>query len=423
MTVSPSVRTTATKRRPVGRDRGTATPDPRLRGWRAGIVWAIIALDLAFAFGVWLVAGPGPDTPPAAAVLFGAMVASLGGVGALVATRKHRNPVGWILWVSATMVAFAFAGSDYVRFSIASFGGALPGTVAIAWLSGLTFLPAAILVVVVVPLYFPDGTLLARRWRWAVAIAIAGLIVVALPSAFDPGPLVNTTIDNPLGVPGLHALDWLLTLSNVMISLVAFPLTIASCVLRYRRGTPTIRQQLKWFAAAVGWTVACFTLAIVGIGPLSDAGWFLGLVGLTLLPIAIGIAILRYRLYEIDRIISRTITYAVVSVLLGATFAATILVSQTLLAPFTQGETIAVAASTLAAFALFQPLLRRVRRAVDRRFDRSRYDAERTAAAFSERLRNEVDMTTVTADLVTTTGGALAPASIGIWLRGREAGR
>ena len=122
-------------------------------------------------------------------------------------------------------------------------------------------------------------------------------------------------------------------------------------------------------------------------------------------------------------IISRTITYAVVSVLLGATFAATILVSQTLLAPFTQGETIAVAASTLAAFALFQPLLRRVRRAVDRRFDRSRYDAERTAAAFSERLRNEVDMTTVTADLVTTTGGALAQASIGIWLRGREAGR
>ena len=108
---------------------------------------------------------------------------------------------------------------------------------------------------------------------------------------------------------------------------------------------------------------------------------------------------------------------------LVATFAATILVSQTLLAPFTQGETIAVAASTLAAFALFQPVMRRVRRAVDRRFDRARYDAEQTAAAFAERLRNEVDMTTVATDLTGTIETALAPASIGIWLRGREAGR
>jgi DNA integrity scanning protein DisA with diadenylate cyclase activity len=149
----------------------------------------------------------------------------------------------------------------------------------------------------------------------------------------------------------------------------------------------------------------------------------LGPFSLSLPPIAVGVAILRYRLYEIDRIISRTISYALVTGLLAATFAILIVGLQAVLTPFTGGQTVAVAASTLAVFALFQPVLRRVRRAVDRRFDRARYDGERTAAAFSERLRDQVDMETVTTDLRATVAGAIAPTDLGVWIRPRGTGR
>jgi hypothetical protein len=403
--------------------RAARPDDRRLRGWRAGLVWAVIAVDLAFAFADWVFAGAGPDTPAFGPVLFFSMAGSLGGVGALIATRKPRDPVGWILWISATMVTIAMSGADYVRLSLSSSDGQLPATVPIAWLQGLVFLPAAILIAGVMPLYFPDGRLLSRRWRWVVWLAALGIVVVILPSAFDPGPLVNTNVENPLGIPGFHDLDGLLTLSNGVISLLVLPLAITSCVLKFRSGTPTVREQLKWFAAAASLTMLGFMSAVIAPAPLSDAGWILGLVGLILLPVAIGIAILRYRLYEIDRIVSRTIAYAVVLGILGLVFGAGILVLQGLLAPLTSGSTIAVAVSTLVAFALFQPVLGRVRRAVDRRFDRSRYDAERTAAAFAERLRDQVDLATIRAELTRTAGATLAPASVGLWIREPEGGR
>ena len=175
---------------------------------------------------------------------------------------------------------------------------------------------------------------------------------------------------------------------------MVLPLAIASSILKYRRGSSTIREQLKWFSAVALLTVAGFMRGAVGIAPISDVGGFFGIVGLVLLPIAIGIAILRYRLYEIDRIISRTVGYAVVTGILALVFVGTILVSQTVLASFFSGSSVAVAASTLVVAALFQPLRRRVQSVVDRRFNRSRYDAERTAAAFAAHLRDEVDLAT-----------------------------
>lgn len=397
--------------------RRTRPDDRRLRGWRAGLVWAVIALDLSFAFAVWVFAGPGPDTPAFGPVLFFWMAASIGGAGALIATRKPRDPVGWVLWVSASMVTLAISGADYVRLSVTSFGGTLPLTVPVAWLQGLAFLPAVILIAGVMPLYFPDGRLPSRRWRWVTWLAAFGIVVVILPSAFDPGPLVNTTIDNPLGIAGFHDLDGLLALSNVVISLLVLPLAIASSVLKFRRGTPTVREQLKWFAAAASFTILSFMSSVVGFGLISDAGWLLGLVGLVLLPVAIGIAILRYRLYEIDRIISRTIAYAVATAILGAAFAFAVLVMEGILASVTQGETVAVAASTLAVFALFRPVLRRVRRTVDRRFDRSRYDAERMLEAFAGRLRDQVDPSSVGSEVRTLVAHTVAPASFGFWIR------
>ena len=395
-----------------------------LRGWRAWLVWGVVAANLTFMFGVLLTAGLGPDTPAYAVLIYGAMVTSLGGIGALVATRQPRNPVGWILWATGTMVAVSVSGADYVRLSLTPFGGGLPATVLLAWLQGILFVPAAILITAILPLYFPDGTLLSRRWRWAVLVGVALLIIFALPSAFDPGPLTNTTIENPLGITGFHALDGLLSLANLLIAFGAFPLVIISSVLRYRRGTTTVRQQFKWFGAAVGLTVAGLSLSLFGglIGsmPTSDVGWLLGMVGLALIPVAIGVAVLRYRLYDIDRIISRGIAYASVTGVLGVTFVALALLLQAVLEPFTQGQTIATAASTLAVFALLQPVLRRIRRVVDRRFDRARYDAERISTAFGDRLRVGFDPGLVATDLADTTSAILAPKSVGIWMRSRS---
>ena len=202
---------------------------------------------------------------------------------------------------------------------------------------------------------------------------------------------------------------------------------VAQLVVRFRRARGVERQQLKWFVLAASVVGAFVVLAVVaqvtGAQGFADLFWVTGISSIVLLPASAAMAILRYRLYDIDRIISRTIAYAIVTGLLGTTFGTTILLLQAVLTRFTEGQTIAVAASTLAAYAVFQPVLRRVRRAVDRRFDRARYDAERTAAAFSERLRNEVDMERVTSDLTITTGVAVAPASNGIWIRHRAARR
>ncbi len=205
---------------------------------------------------------------------------------------------------------------------------------------------------------------------------------------------------------------------------VALLLGVTAVITRFRRSQGVERAQLKWFVAA---NVAVGTFVILGF---ADGG-FLGLVAGTnptildllayasslLPPVAVGIAILRYRLFEIDRLIARTLSWGIVTGLLVGGFAAAVVALQAVLADFIQGQTVAVAASTLVAFALFQPLRRRVQSAVDRRFDRAHYDAQRTVAEFSDRLRDEVDLAALSGDLDTTIRDAIAPRSIGIWLR------
>jgi hypothetical protein len=258
-------------------------------------------------------------------------------------------------------------------------------------------------------------------------VAIA---VVSLALAITPGPIANARfVDNPLGWTA--ASDQIATLTYVGFGLLsaAVVLSAASMVVRFRRSHGVEREQLKWFASAAVFAA----LVLAGPGTLFNAtatgspaessgkaSELLTIVAILGMPLAAGVAILRYRLYEIDRIVSRTISYAVVLGILGVLFVAVIVGLQAVLASVTSGQTVPVAASTLAVFALFQPLLRRVRRAVDRRFDRARYDAELTAAAFSERLRDEVDLGTVTADLSRTARAALSPAALGIWIRGGD---
>jgi hypothetical protein len=249
-----------------------------------------------------------------------------------------------------------------------------------------------------VPLVFPDGRLLSPRFRWIAGLAVANVI------AWTLGGLSIAQLD-----------------SFVLVgTLVTFGGAMFSIGLRFRRGDPTQRQQIKWLSADVSLAIAVLIPALLfeSVNPVvADGLSSVAILAMLAMPLVIGIAILRYRLYEIDRIVSRTIAYAVVTALLAAVFGGAVVLLSTALSQVAQGQTIAVAASTLAVFAIFQPVLRRVRRAVDRRFNRARYDAEQTVAAFSTRLRDEVDITTLRDALVTTVADAVDPVEASVWLR------
>jgi len=202
---------------------------------------------------------------------------------------------------------------------------------------------------------------------------------------------------------------------------LGFGAAAAAVAIRFRRRRGIEREQLKWFLAVVAVCAIAFLVAIQQeTGPIADAAFIIAFCGLVAMPIAIGVAILRYRLYEIDRIVSRTIAYALVTGGLLAVYLVVNLGLTTVFSSLASGNSVAVAASTLVVAALFTPVRRRVQRVVDRRFDRARYDGERTSAAFSERLRNEVDLAAVTSDLDRTVRSAIAPTSVAVWLRAGE---
>jgi MFS family permease len=386
-----------------------------LHGWRAVLVWSLVALDLAALAIVSVFLPPMPDYPAIATAVFGSMVASFGIVGALIATREPRNPIGWILCVAATGVTISIVG-DIVSYALGAAAGANPLAAVLIWSSSFVLIPSFALVVIFVPLVFPDGHLLSPRWRWLVGAAIVSLVVGSLPDAFHTGLLADRDIINPFGIAAFDGLGGIRIVTN-LVAVVAFPLAVVSTVLRYRRGTDLERTQLRWFAASASITVAGFLLALTPIEALNSVGWFLAITSISLVPLSIGIAILRYRLYEIDRLISRTLAYALISGILLGVYGGGVILLSTLLETFTQGATIAVAASTLAAFAVFQPARRWAQRVVDRRFNRIRFDAEETSSAFSRRLRDQVDIGAVSADLAATVQAAIRPEAIGLWLR------
>jgi hypothetical protein len=380
-------------------------------------VWLVIGLLLAVGVAFAVLIPAGPDTPGWAILVFLLMTGSLGTVGALIVTRQPRNTVGWILWLAAIAIGTSISASTYAPFAVTPEGSSLPAAELAAFVSTVGFLPAIVAIIMFVPLLFPDGRLIGRRWRWVAAAGVVIIAVLIVGTAFAPGPLENYPVDNPLGIPAAAALGPLVDLVNGPGVLVISLLAIASSILRYRRGPAVERAQLRWFGAASGLTLSLFAIGIAGPAALGNVGWVGGLVSLSLVPFAIGIAILRYRLYEIDRIVSRTIGWAIVTGVLVTVFLVVVVALQALLASVTDENTIAVAASTLVAFALFQPVRRRVQRAVDRRFDRARYDGQQVVDAFGERLRHEVDVNAAHGMLVATASEIVRPQAAGVWLR------
>jgi hypothetical protein len=254
---------------------------------------------------------------------------------------------------------------------------------------------------------------------------VAGTAAAIAVPAFTPGMMSGTVaLDNPFGISAFAAVSDIVNMVSIITAPIVFVGATAAVIVRYRRGSSVVRHQVKWLAAVAAVSALAFPLAfalpVLADGIVVTAIWLVAFSSLAALPVAIGVAVVRYRLYEIDRLISRTIGWAILTAVLAGVLVGGIVALQAILAPFANESSIAVAASTLVALALFQPLQRRVQRAVDRRFDRARYDGQRTADAFAHRLRSETDMTAVLGDLSRTTGASVAPTTLGVWIRSAE---
>jgi len=341
-------------------------------------------------------------------------------VGGLLATRRPDNVIGTLLLVTGILSAVSFAANYYVRLDDLLGRGPMPFLVPFAWVGGWIFVPAIGLMVVYLPLLFPTGHLASPRWRILAGAVIVGLTIGSIQTATAPGPMNSASwIENPVHVRD-PLLGWIQAIGTVsaLIAPPSFLIAVGGVLNRFRASRGAERQQLKWFLFVVAIAASALGLSIAFSGPVADAAWAVGLVAMSCLPLAIGIAILRYRLYEIDRIVSRTVSYGAVTALLVAVFAAVNVGLGTLLASVAQASTLAVAASTLAVFALFQPLRHRVQQVVDHRFNRERYEADRIAAAFAERLRDELDPSRLRLELNEVLAQTLAPTSSYLWLRG-----
>jgi hypothetical protein len=347
-------------------------------------------------------------------------------VGAFLAIRRPSNSVGWLLLVLA--VAFAVSSLNVPATTAQLTSGTVSsGVLAIAVVQASSG-GLLIGVLFVITLVFPTGRLPRGAWGQLARLSVVAVIVLAVFGVFAPTISVNVAgsssgvaMPNPLAVfPEWPA--WTVLAAGSQITLVFTTIGVGSMVVRLRRARGVERAQLRWLVWSMAFIVVGFIIGLVGdalfVNGLDGAVWLPAIVAFALPPLAIGIAVLRYRLYEIDRLISRTIAYGLLTLLLGSLFVAVILALQALVAPFTGSNELAVAGSTLLVAALFQPLRRRVQRVVDRRFNRSRYDAERTVAALATRLRDEVDLDAVRADLLATVDATLEPASASLWLRG-----
>jgi hypothetical protein len=392
---------------------------------RRGVRWERVGLTavLALALGLSVVSLVSDPSSIATLVLLGTPYAA---VGTLLALRRPRHPIGWIflaivmVWAIST-AAEALGGTDVQH------GANLPNgfPMVLIWIETWIFSPVLFALYYTLTVVFPSGHLPGGRIGRAVRISFLVPLAGVIAGGFGPhlgGPYApdtiqsGVTIDNPVGFLPVDLGN--LTSTLTILLLVA---GVIGMVVRFRRARGLERQQLRWFVAAMTFTAAVIALAIIVIFTAPDGAgvsvWFFVTPAYVLIPLALGGAIMRYRLYDLDRIISRTISWAVVSGVLAVVFVAVILASQTLLSSVTASNTVAVAASTLVVAGLFQPLRRRVQVRVDRRFNRARYDAERTVAVFADRLRDEADLAELGHDIRTTVTETVQPVSVSLWLR------
>jgi hypothetical protein len=356
-------------------------------------------------------------------ITFATLIVSFSVIGALIASQRPENPIGWIFLAVGFCYGLLSAGDEYAIYALLTNPGALPLGAEASWLGQWIWAPGLGLILVFLPLLFPDGHPPSHRWRpvgWLGGLSI-GLAVVSSTILLWPerGPALLTGDENPS-----HVAYVLVVFVAVPMMLLAGLGAVISLFVRFRRARVEERQQIKWFASAAALTLVWFVFELIVVELLSAEGGLpevtvplSSLLVLPSIPIATGIAILRYRLYDIDVIINRTLVYGSLTAMLAAVYLGSVVLLQYIFRALTgQGSTFAVVASTLVIAALFNPLRRRIQSFIDRRFYRMKYDARKTLEAFSAKLRNETDLDALSDDLVGVVRQTMQPAHASLWL-------
>ena len=359
-------------------------------------------------------------------------------VGAIVASRRSKNLVGWILCGIGLLFGVEAFADAYAYYALAAGSDALPGGVYMAWFSGeFLLLPGLFLGSALLVLVFPTGRLLSRSWRAVVWLATGGSALTALLFATSPGRISPYRLSNPFGIEGIHrSILGLLGMLGMATLLVCCVLAVISVFVRLQSAEGEERQQIKWFAYAAAVLLSTFFLGLPLAAVIGVIGWGWAaqiplVIGLLAIPVAVGIAMLRYRLYDIDVVINRTLVYGSLTLMLALVYFGGVTATQAVFTALTRQEEqpqLAIVVSTLVIAALFSPLRRRIQSFIDRRFYRRKYDAAKTLEAFSAALREETDLDALSDDLVGVVRETMQPAHVSFWLRpdarrkGEEAG-
>jgi hypothetical protein len=389
----------------------------RAAPWLSWSVWLLAAASLTLVFALFEVR----DDTRSVTYRIGWFLGHLSAfayvtVGAVVVSRRPGNVIGWLCYAIGLAQILAGFGGSSAQSVLAGDPNYGPGWVVLYELGELCWeLSWALLALLL--LVFPTGRLPSRRWRPVAWAAGAVLVLAALSSPLLPGPPADGLRPNPIAIP---ALEGVLRLAYATANAVLFGVILAalvSLVVRFRRATGVERQQLKWFAYGTALLLLLPVAGAVGARLGDTAGELLVAAIVSALPVAIGIAVLRYRLYDIDRLVNRTVVYGLLTMLLAGVYAGLVFALSQLLNPADQQSALAVAASTLVVAALFQPARRRIQGLVDRRFNRRRYDAARTVAAFSTRLRDQIELDTLSTELLAVVDQTVQPVQLSLWLR------
>jgi MFS family permease len=389
--------------------------------WALAVVLAaLMALFYLLSLSAW---GEVPDrAPPWFVPLMALMLVSFSTVGAIIAARRPNNAVGWSLSMIALALGVTFAAQSYADYTLVAAPGSLSGGAVAVWLS--LWMPVLALVAATFfCLLFPEGRPPSRRWRWVGRLAVVGGVLLMLGLSLTPGTLDERNYPrarNPVGVEGTGRLLEGITTVGTGLALLALLLAVVSMIVRFRRSIAIERQQLKWVVYAGAVAAGGFALTLFLSGPLANAVFSLAFLAFIGVPVAAGVAILRYRLYEIDLLINRTLVYGTLTATLAAVYFGGVATVQAIFRTFTgqeQQPQLAVVVSTLVIAALFMPLRRRIQSFIDRRFYRSKYDARKTLEAFSAKLREETDLDALNNELVGVVRDTMQPTHVSLWLR------
>ena len=402
----------------------------RPTGWLA---WSLCALSSTFVI-VWALfrnlnspSPTGVDQAPLPVEVWGLLVFVLfTTIGALVASRQPKNTIGWIFCAMGLITTSSVASGQYAIYALVSSPGSLPWGGTAAWLEAFLGGPIIIALFALLLLLFPDGRPPSHRWRAALWLDLI-VAVLLFVGSFKPGPMETSSLDvaNPFGIEKIGALLNALLYVGVYLALALTVLGVVSLMVRMRRSRAEERQQIKWFAFA-----GAIMCAVLATGPLlwslsrSSPGvtliWpLLFISAVSTIPVATGIAILRYRLYDIDVLINRTLVYGALTATLALVYFGGIATTQAIFRALTgqeQQPQLAIVVSTLVISALFNPLRRRIQSFIDRRFYRSKYDTRKTLEAFSAKLRDETDLDALSDDLVGVVRLTMQPAHVSLWL-------